>query len=122
MEGDTDIPLAKAFLERWVTRFPQASTAWSDRALFRSLNMANEAARMPALVASTFYDVGRTLALWVSAFEILAHPGGSRHSNFTTVSDIIEKVKWLDPELGAAVHNIVIGKKASQRSARNVGL
>jgi hypothetical protein len=24
-------------------------------------------------------------------------------------------VKWLDPELGAAVHNIVIGKKASQR-------
>jgi hypothetical protein len=91
MEGDIDIPLAKALLERWVTRFPQASTAWSDRALFRSLNMANEAARMPALVASTFYDVGRTLALWVSAFEILAHPGGSRHSNFTTVSDIIEK-------------------------------
>jgi hypothetical protein len=75
MERDIDRPLAKALLERWVARFPQASMAWSDRALFRSLNMANEAARIPAPVASTFYDVGRTLALWVSAFEIVAHPG-----------------------------------------------
>ncbi len=53
MDRDIHIPLAKALLERWVTRFPQASTARSDHALFRSLNMANEAARIPALVAST---------------------------------------------------------------------
>jgi hypothetical protein len=111
MEGGIDIPLAKALLERWATRFPQASTAWSDR----SLNMANDAARIPAHVAPTFYDVGRTLALWVSAFEILAHPGGTGQSNFTTVADMIEKVKWLDPALGAATHNVVIGKKASKR-------
>jgi hypothetical protein len=115
MERDIDIPLVKALLERWVTRFPQASTAWRDRALFRSLSMANEAARIPALVASTFYDVGRTLALWVSAFEILAHPGGMGQSNFTTVADKIEKVKWLDPALGAEAHSVVIGKKAARR-------
>jgi hypothetical protein len=111
MERDIDIPLAEALLERWVTRFPQASTKWSDRALFRSLNTANEAARIPALAASTFYDVGRTLALWVSAFEILAHPGAGQ-SNFTTVAEIIEKVNWLDPALAAAAHNVAIGKKA----------
>ena len=115
MERDIDIPLAKALLERWVARFPQASMAWSDRALFRSLNMANEAARIPALVASTFYDVGRTLALWVSAFEIVAHPGGTGQSNFLTVAAKIEKVKWLDPMLTAASHNVVTGKKVTQR-------
>lgn len=115
MERDIDIPLANALLERWVARFPKASTVWSDRALFRSLNMANDAARIPALVASTFYDVGRTLALWVSAFEIAAHPGGEGQSNFTTVVAKIEKVKWLDPTLAAASHNVVTGKKATQR-------
>jgi hypothetical protein len=115
MERDIDLPFAEALLERWVTRFPRASTAWSDRALFRSLNMANEAARIPTVVASTFYDVGRTLALWVSAFEIVAHPGGTGRSNFTTVADMIEKVRWLDPALGAAAHNIVMGRNASQR-------
>lgn len=114
-ELDIDIPLAKALLKRWVTRFPQASTSWSDRALFRSLNMANEAARIPTQVASTFYDVGRTLALWVSAFEIVAHPGGTGQSNFTTVADMIEKVTWLDPALAAATRNVVIGRQTSQR-------
>jgi hypothetical protein len=77
--------------------------------------MANEAARNPALVAATFYDVGRTLALWVSAFEILTHPGGAGQANFTTVADVIEKVKWLDPELGAAAHSVFVGKQAAQR-------
>jgi hypothetical protein len=115
MERDIDIPLFKALLERWVARFPQGSRAWRDRALFRSLNMANEAARIPAHAASTFYDVGRTLALWASAFEIVAHPGGSGQSNFTTVAAKIEKVQWLDPKLKAASHTVVIGKKVTQR-------
>jgi len=33
----------------------------------RSLNMANEAARMPVITAATFYEFGRSLAIWVSA-------------------------------------------------------
>jgi hypothetical protein len=114
-ERDIDTPLARALLERWVTRFPHASTAWNDRVLFRSLNMANEAARIPALVASTLYDTGRTLALWVSAFEIVAHPGGAGQSNFATVVDLIEKVKWLDPALGSSTHNVVVRKMTSSR-------
>ena len=115
MESDIDIPLTKVLLERWVVRFAQASPAWSDRALFRSLNMANEAARIPALVASTFYDVGRTLALWVSAYEIVAHPGGTGRSNFRTVAEMIEKVRWLDQALANRAHNVTVGKRAEQR-------
>jgi hypothetical protein len=79
---------------------------WKDKALFRSLNMANEAGRIPALAAGVFYDAGRSLALWVSAYEILAHPGGTGQSNFGTVCALLESVKWLDPKLAAATYAI----------------
>jgi hypothetical protein len=35
MEGHIDVPLLKVLLDKWVTRFPRASTTWSDLALFR---------------------------------------------------------------------------------------
>jgi hypothetical protein len=48
MEPDVDFPLAKRLLERWTMRFSQEPAEWKDRALFRSLNQANEAASVPA--------------------------------------------------------------------------
>jgi hypothetical protein len=113
-EGDIDLPIAKELLNRWVTRFSENAVEWKDKALFRSLNMANEAGRIPALAAGVFYDAGRQLALWVSAHEILAHPGGTGQSNFGTVSGLLEKVKWLDAKLAAATHTIP-GKSPQQK-------
>jgi hypothetical protein len=106
MERDIDLPLAKKLINRWVVRFTAATVEWKDKALFRSLNMANEAGRIPALTAGVFYDGGRSLALWVSAYEILAHPGGTGQSNIGTVSALLESVKWLDAKLAAATHTI----------------
>jgi hypothetical protein len=60
-------------------------------------------ARVPALAASVFYDTGRLLSLWVSAYEILAHPGGTSQSNFGTVSALLESVKWQDQKLAGKV-------------------
>jgi len=106
MAGDIDVPLAKELLNRWIVRFSTGSAEWKDKTLFRSLNMANEAGRIPAVTAAVFYDVGRSLALWVSSYEILAHPGGMGESNRGTVSATLESVKWLDPKLVAAAHTI----------------
>jgi hypothetical protein len=106
MERDIDLPLARELLNRWVVRFASTTVEWKDKALFRALNMANEAGRIPAYTAGTFYDTGRQLALWVSALEIVAHPGGKGLSNFGTVSGLLESVKWLDPKLTAATHTI----------------
>jgi hypothetical protein len=39
------------------------------------------------------YDSGRSLALWTSAFEILAHPGEGQ-SGHLQVYDLLEKAKW----------------------------
>jgi hypothetical protein len=106
MWNDIDVPLARELLNRWIERFSGNPVAWKDKALFRSLNMANEAGRIPALAASVFYDTGRSLALWVSAYEILAQPGGTGQSNFGTVSGLLESVKWRDQKLAAATHTI----------------
>ena len=99
METDVDMALATELLRRWVARFSQADADWQNKALFRSLNMANEAAGIPAVTASVFYDVGRSLALWVSACEILAHPGGNGQSNFGTVTALLEGVGWSEAAL-----------------------
>ncbi|MGB8278916.1 MAG: hypothetical protein WCF20_13420 [Methylovirgula sp.] len=114
MAGDIDVPLAKKLMNRWAVRFSEDAVEWKDKALFRSLNMANEAGRVPALTAAVFYDVGRSLALWVSAYEILAHPGGMGRSNFSTVSATLESVKWRDARLAAASHTIS-GKTPQQK-------
>jgi hypothetical protein len=114
MERDVDIPLARELLNRWIVRFSEDAVEWKDKALFRSLNMANEAGRIPALTAAIFYDVGRSLALWVSAYEILAHPGGTGQSNFATVSATLESVRWRNAKLSAATHAIP-GKPPQQK-------
>jgi hypothetical protein len=106
MEYEIDAPLAKCLLDRWVIRFAGEEVSQADKALFRSLNMANDAGRLPSPTATTFYDVGRSLALWVSAYEILAHPGGKGISNSKTVARILESVTWLDKELAKPAHLI----------------
>ncbi|MGQ3300109.1 hypothetical protein [Reyranella sp.] len=70
-----DQPLLDSLIERWERRYATDKPLWSDTALFRSLNMAYHAARMPFSTAGSYYDQGRLVALWVSAFEILAHTG-----------------------------------------------
>lgn len=70
-----DDPLLPALLSRWEARFATAQPTPADRKLFRSLNMAYNAALMPFTSAGVSYDLGRLTALWISAFEILAHDG-----------------------------------------------
>ncbi len=71
---ELDRPLFEALLVRWKRHYVGKRQRWQDRALFRSLNMAYQAAQLPAGIGTTLYDLGRIAALWVSAFEILAHP------------------------------------------------
>jgi len=91
--ADIDEPLLAELLTRWRRRYTAGRPEWADRALFRSLNMANQAALLPAGSDTTFYDVGRSIALWVSAFEILAHLGAGR-SGLWAVYDLFDAVEW----------------------------
>jgi hypothetical protein len=112
---DTDNPLLTALLERWRVRYGTKRPEWSDRALFRSLNMAAAASKMPAGVDLTTFSLGRNIGLWVSAFEILTHTGQ-------------EKVRLWDvyDRLGAAPwrHKKMKGRRfkpTSSKTKRNLG-
>jgi hypothetical protein len=56
--------------------------------------MPYHASLLPAATDTTFYDVGRLISLWVSAFEILVHPGGNGQANRDKVFELIEKTPW----------------------------
>src|SRR6202521_2773473 len=92
-EREIDQTLHKELLIRWKLRFGTDKPRWDDVKLFRSLNMANVAALLPSQGDFTPYDSGRSLALWTSAFEILAHPGEGQ-SGHLQVYELLEKAKW----------------------------
>jgi hypothetical protein len=95
---DVDKPLFNALLARWKRHYFGKRKSWQDQALFRSLNMAACAAQLPAGIDVTLYDLGRMVALWVSAFEILAHPRKGS-SGLRTVYPLLERVSYLNPKV-----------------------
>ena len=113
--GDLDQPLLATLLSRWQRRYQAPDPDWADIALFRSLNMAYHASLLPAATDTTFYDVGRLVSLWVSAFEILVHPGGNGQANRDKVFELIETTRW---ELQASTDRAhdTGGKKTVKRS------
>jgi len=89
-----DQPLLATLLGRWRRHYEVAEPDWSNTALFRSLNMAYHASLLPAATDTTFYDIGRLVSIWVSAFEILVHPGGRGQANRDKVFDLLEALPW----------------------------
>lgn len=104
-ESDIDQPLLTALMSHWALRYEAAEPVWADVALMRSLNMAYNASLLPAGTDTTFYDVGRVVSLWVSAFEILVHPGGSGQANRDKVFELIEKTPWVIPASAALAYD-----------------
>ena len=95
-----DEPLLSALLERWASRYRRANPTWADIALFRSLNIANQACQIPSSADATIFDFGRIISLWVSAFETLVHPGENSRATLNEVYALLERVPWLDKRLG----------------------
>jgi hypothetical protein len=92
-----DHPLLTALLARWERCFAVEDQTVEDRRLFRALEMARAASRTPGGSDASEHDAGRAAAMWVSAFEILAHDG--RHADFGRVLSLLNEVRWLTPKL-----------------------
>src|SRR5205814_1689779 len=97
-----DKPLLRELLSHWEQRFKTATPSHGNVALFRSLNMAVSAAMLPGNVEVTIYDVGKAVALWVSAFEILAHTGNT--VGYRQVYELLEKSVWNLMECNTATY------------------
>src|SRR5207249_1968746 len=113
-------------LQLWNRRFIQNRHEWRTRVLFRSLEIACQASRVPAVGTRTptIHDLGVGIALWISAFEILTHP--KKGSVFSptkagaskwTVLDLLEKAPWLHPQLRAKPFRVI---KNSKRKGINL--
>lgn len=101
--NDIDCTLHNELMLRWQRRFTAEKPEWQDVALFRSLNMANIAAEFPSQGDFTPYDTGRAIALWASAFEILAHPEEGQ-SGHLQVYDLLERAQWRSTACNEARH------------------
>lgn len=96
---DFDRPLFEALLRRWKRHYFGNRARWADRALFRSLNMAYQAALIPAGVATSILDLGRSIAMWAAAFEILTHPRKGKASAHT-VYPLFVKLDYCNKAVG----------------------
>jgi hypothetical protein len=71
-----DGPLLNRLLTCWRRHYlTRSKDRRALRRLFRSLEVAFHASLFPADGLTSLNDVGTRLALWVSAFEVLCHPG-----------------------------------------------
>lgn len=113
---DLDRPVFDEILLRWHRRFGSIDARWEDRALFRSLNMARAAMLMPGGVEYGFYDVGRLLTLWISALEILLHPGPGGSVTESQVLDVLDRAGWRDQRCADMAVNIRTGKCTKPRT------
>jgi hypothetical protein len=111
---EVDETLLKALLGEWPRRFSKSSASWRNRALFRSLNMAHAAAQVPALVDLTAQSLGRSIALWVSAFEILTHPEEG-DAGLKEVYRVFEHVDWRTEACKEISHECYLGRSGKRR-------
>ncbi|QOZ75275.1 hypothetical protein XH83_07385 [Bradyrhizobium sp. CCBAU 53351] len=112
---DTDNPLLTALIQRWRQRYSTKRPLWTDRALFRSLNMAAAASKMPAGADLTTFSLGRNIGLWVSAFEILTHTGQDK-VRLWDVYDRLGAAPWRHKKMKARRF-----KPTSSKTKRNLG-
>ncbi|QRF23599.1 hypothetical protein FY534_07895 [Alicyclobacillus sp. TC] len=94
-----DFNLLQLLLAKWEERYIKpGSDNWDRRKLFRSLEMAYRALTLPVKNQGGMHDFGSSLALWVSALEILAHPK-DKGVNKTTVFELLSRAQWRNPPL-----------------------
>lgn len=118
-KSDVDKPLFGALSEKWRKVYiDPGSGDHADIALFRSLNMAYRAGSIPGGADATEYDYGRATALWVSAFEILVHPGGSNKVGLLQVYDLLARAPYVSESVSEAIYEAYesSAKQAPKRS------
>ena len=88
---DLDAPIWTALIRRWGSAY--GTNEPKEGSLMRSLNMAHHACQLPANQDTRHFDYGRQIALWVSAFEILAHPQEGKVDK-STVCKLLDQAPW----------------------------
>jgi hypothetical protein len=100
-----DRPLLDRLLTCWHRHYMASRQRRTSERLFRSLEVAFHASLFPADGLTSINDVGTRIALWVSALEILCHPG-ARSVNKRDVQEVLEAAPLDARELTARRYSI----------------
>ncbi|WP_417746708.1 hypothetical protein [Rosistilla oblonga] len=97
-----DRVILDSLLVQWKRKYSNKISDHGTRVLFRSLQVTSAATRLPGVGTRvpTIHDLGLSVATWVSAFEILTHPGNG-DANLKTVLDCLEGATWMSSKLKA---------------------
>jgi hypothetical protein len=117
-KSDMDGPLLDALLARWQCCFVDGDYSDKNLRLFRSLEMARAASKVPGGADANIYDAGRAIALWISAFEILAHDG--EWSSPKSVLSLLDHAPWLTRELVSHDRSVFLDKKKKTPISTNL--
>ena len=108
---DVDEVLLEALLTKWGELYAGVEAAEHVR-LFRALDMARAASRMPGGSDRTIFDEGRSVALWISAFEILVRD--DTEANLRKVLELVRRVEWKHGRLD--LYDRPVGRRGTMHS------
>ncbi len=94
-----DQPLLERLFRTWRQCYLRRQNRKKLLRLFRALEIAFHASLFPADGLTSINDVGTRVALWVSAFEVACHPGGS--VNKRHVQKVISDAPFSGKTLGS---------------------
>lgn len=97
LRAEADNTLYKLLTAAWREHFEAGRQNHEN--VFRSLAVASHASSAPKKNEQWFYDYGVNIALWISAFETLVHPGEGKKANLSTVLDLLERTKFQSAKL-----------------------
>ena len=105
-----DQVLLKRLLKAWMKHYITEPADPAFVRLFRSLEVAFQAARFPSDGLSSINDIGTRIGLWVSAFEVLLHPGVGK----------VDKVRVQEAIGGVQLSTVRLTRKRFSVKHRNV--
>jgi hypothetical protein len=108
---DADRVLLPRLLKAWHSYHPARPRDRDLLPLFRSLEVAFQASRFPSDGFSSINDVGTRIGLWVSAFEVLFHPGNGS-VNKRTVQVALARTRLEDARLRRNIYRCTWGRPA----------
>jgi hypothetical protein len=109
---DTD--LLERLVTLWKRRYVKRRDIRKSESVFRSLQVAFQAAYSPFENATSIYDLGTKVTLWVSAFEILLHPGGAGRIGLNDVLAHLGGINWKHSRLKQKNFKIRTGRTTRQ--------
>lgn len=115
-----DSYLLRAFTKEWESRFVgrrAVDTAFA-RSLFRSLDVAFQAAAAPTRNGGSMHDYGVVIALWISAIEILVWPSKRRADQRATLAFLATYDGWTSSRLRRRSNVAVFGGNKGKTRVR----